>query len=106
VSLIGVPPGAFPLPIFSIVLNAIAARGLIARTRRDLQEAVDIAAEGKMRAHVHRHRLENINSVFGDLKGGTVTGRVVLTLDWSFRKATYNDACPSGRRHACSPQTS
>ncbi|WP_250441770.1 alcohol dehydrogenase AdhP [Caballeronia sp. AZ1_KS37] len=81
VSLIGIPPGDFPLPIFSTVLNGITVRGSIVGTRRDLQEALEFAAEGKVRAHIHRERLENINAIFADLKGGRVTGRVVLTLD-------------------------
>ncbi|KIG10120.1 alcohol dehydrogenase AdhP [Caballeronia concitans] len=81
VSLNGLPPGDFPLPIFSTVLNGITVRGSIVGTRRDLQEALDFAAEGKVRAHIHRERLENINSVIADLKSGKVDGRVVLTLD-------------------------
>ncbi|WP_244851586.1 alcohol dehydrogenase AdhP [Caballeronia sp. SL2Y3] len=81
VSLNGLPPGDFPLPIFSTVLNGITVRGSIVGTRRDLQEALDFAAEGKVRAHIRRERLENINSVIADLKSGKVDGRVVLTLE-------------------------
>jgi len=81
VSLNGLPPGDFPLPIFSTVLNGITVRGSIVGTRRDLQEALEFAAEGKVRAHIHRERLENINSVIANLKSGQVDGRVVLTLD-------------------------
>ncbi|WP_250501198.1 alcohol dehydrogenase AdhP [Caballeronia sp. GAWG1-5s-s] len=81
VSLNGLPPGDFPLPIFSTVLNGITVRGSIVGTRRDLQEALDFAAEGKVRAHIRRDRLENINSVIADLKSGKVDGRVVLTLE-------------------------
>lgn len=79
ISLNGLPPGDFPLPIFSTVLNGITVRGSIVGTRRDLQESLDFAAEGKVRAHIHRDRLENINAVFAALKAGKVDGRVVLT---------------------------
>ncbi len=79
ISLNGLPPGDFPLPIFSTVLNGITVRGSIVGTRRDLQESLDFAAEGKVRAHIHRDRLENINSIFAALKAGDVDGRIVLT---------------------------
>jgi propanol-preferring alcohol dehydrogenase len=79
VALNGLPPGDFALPIFSTVLNGITVRGSIVGTRRDLQESLDFAAEGKVRAHIHRDRLENINKVFTALRGGKVDGRIVLT---------------------------
>ena len=79
VSLVGLPPGDFPLPIFSTVLNGITVRGSIVGTRRDLQEALDFAADGKVRAHVHRDRLANINQIFSSLREGKVDGRIVLT---------------------------
>jgi propanol-preferring alcohol dehydrogenase len=80
ISLNGLPPGDFPLPIFSTVLNGITVRGSIVGTRRDLQESLQFAAEGLVRAHIHRDRLDNINQVFADLKAGKVDGRIVLTL--------------------------
>jgi len=79
VSLVGLPPGDFPLPIFSTVLNGITVRGSIVGTRRDLQEALDFAADGKVRAHIHRDRLANINQIFSSLREGKVDGRIVLT---------------------------
>ncbi len=81
VSLNGLPPGDFPLPIFSTVLNGITVRGSIVGTRRDLQESLQFAAEGQVRAHIHRDRLDNINQVLADLKAGKVDGRIVLSLD-------------------------
>lgn len=79
VSLNGLPPGNFPLPIFSTVLNGITVRGSIVGTRRDLQESLDFAAEGLVRAHIHRDKLEHINGVFSALREGKVDGRIVLT---------------------------
>jgi propanol-preferring alcohol dehydrogenase len=79
ISLNGLPPGDFPLPIFSTVLNGITVRGSIVGTRRDLQESLDFAAEGKVRAHIHRDRLENINAIFAALKARGIDGRIVLT---------------------------
>ena len=47
-SLVGLPPGDFALPIFDVVLNAKTVRGSIVGTRKDLQEALAFAGEGKV----------------------------------------------------------
>jgi propanol-preferring alcohol dehydrogenase len=47
VSLVGLPPGDFPTPIFDVVLKRITVRGSIVGTRKDLAEAIAFAAEGK-----------------------------------------------------------
>jgi alcohol dehydrogenase, propanol-preferring len=78
VSLVGLPPGDFPTPIFDVVLKRITIRGSIVGTRKDLAEALEFAAEGKVRAHIHIRALEEINDVFAALKQGAVDGRIVL----------------------------
>ncbi|PWV74154.1 alcohol dehydrogenase AdhP [Halomonas sp. A11-A] len=76
----GLPPGDFPLPIFDTVLNGITVRGSIVGTRQDLQEALDFAGEGKVKATVATDRLENINDVFQRMIDGKIEGRVVLDM--------------------------
>lgn len=78
VSLVGLPPGEFATPIFDVVLKRITLRGSIVGTRRDLAEAIDFAAEGKVKAHIHQKPLEEINGIFADLKVGSVDGRIVI----------------------------
>jgi Zinc-binding dehydrogenase len=56
VSLVGLPPGEFPTPIFDVVLKRITIRGSIVGTRRDLDEAIGFAVEGKVRPISGRHR--------------------------------------------------
>ncbi|MEI9995579.1 MAG: alcohol dehydrogenase AdhP [Rhizomicrobium sp.] len=80
VSLVGLPPGDFATPIFDIVLKRITIRGSIVGTRRDLAEAIAFAAEGKVRPHIHKAKLEDINHVFANLKAGKVDGRVIIDL--------------------------
>jgi propanol-preferring alcohol dehydrogenase len=80
VSLVGLPPGTFPMPIVDMVLKRITVRGSIVGTRKDLAEALEFAARGKVRAHIHEARLEDINPVFAELRAGKVDGRVVLRL--------------------------
>jgi propanol-preferring alcohol dehydrogenase len=80
VSLVGLPPGGFPTSIFDVVLKRITIRGSIVGTRKDLAEALQFAAEGKVRAHIHEAELGDINRVLADLKTGNVDGRVVLGM--------------------------
>jgi len=47
---------------------------------QDLAEAIEFAAEGKVRAHIHKARLADINRVFAALKAGKVDGRIVIDL--------------------------
>jgi propanol-preferring alcohol dehydrogenase len=78
ITLIGMPPGSFPLPIVTMVLEAITLRGSIVGGRLDLEEALAFAAEGTVRATTTPDRLENINHVFERMRSGQIEGRVVL----------------------------
>ena len=79
VSLVGLPPGDFPTPIFDVVLKRITVRGSIVGTRRDLAEAIAFAADGKVKATVTARPLSEVNAVLGDLRAGRIEGRVALT---------------------------
>ncbi|GLR89901.1 alcohol dehydrogenase AdhP [Bradyrhizobium iriomotense] len=78
VSLVGLPPGEFPTPIFDVVLKRITVRGSIVGTRRDLDEAIAFAADGKVHAEVTKVPLAEINAVFDKMKAGKIDGRMVL----------------------------
>jgi alcohol dehydrogenase, propanol-preferring len=78
VSLVGLPPGEFPTPIFDVVLKRITVRGSIVGTRRDLDEAIAFAAEGKVKAEFTKAPLSDINAIFDRMKHGKIDGRVVL----------------------------
>lgn len=78
IALNGLPPGSFDFDIFHAVLNRITVRGSIVGTRKDLQEAINFAVEGKVKATIHKARLEDINEVFSQMKAGKIDGRVVL----------------------------
>jgi propanol-preferring alcohol dehydrogenase len=78
--LVGLPKGSFDLPIFETVLNRYTVRGSIVGTRKDMQEAIAFAVEGKVKADIHIAKLEDINKVFDDMRNGNITGRVVLQI--------------------------
>ena len=79
-SLVGLPPGDFALPIFDVVLNAKTVRGSIVGTRKDLQEALAFAGERKVRTTFTEDRLENVNEVLARMRRGAIEGRVVLRI--------------------------
>lgn len=80
VSLVGLPPGDFPAPIFDVVLKRITIRGSIVGTRQDLAEAIAFAADGKVKATVAPRKLDEINAIFQEMKDGQIEGRVVLSM--------------------------
>ena len=79
-SLVGLPPGDFPLPIFETVLLRKTVRGSIVGTRLDLAEALQFAAEGKVASHYSTDTLDNINDIFDRMRAAKIEGRIVMTL--------------------------
>ncbi|MGZ0050587.1 alcohol dehydrogenase AdhP [Brevibacillus gelatini] len=78
---VGLPNAELPIPIFDTVLNGVTVKGSIVGTRKDMQEALDFAARGKVRAIIETQPLDNINEVMERLEKGQVNGRVVLTME-------------------------
>lgn len=78
---VGLPNEELPIPIFDTVLNGVTVKGSIVGTRKDLQEALDFAARGKVRTIIETQPLEQINEVFDRMEKGEINGRVVLTIE-------------------------
>lgn len=78
---VGLPNAELPIPIFDTVLNGVTVKGSIVGTRKDLQEALEFAAQGKVKANIETQPLEKINEVFERMEKGQINGRVVLTLE-------------------------
>jgi alcohol dehydrogenase, propanol-preferring len=78
-TLVGLPPGEFPIPIVDVVLNRITLRGSIVGGRQDLAEALEFAGAGKVHSHYHEVKLGDVNQVFSDMKAGKLDGRMVIT---------------------------
>ncbi|WP_367103754.1 alcohol dehydrogenase AdhP [uncultured Psychrobacter sp.] len=74
----GLPTGDFPVSIFDTVLNGITIRGSIVGTRLDLQESLEMAAAGKVKATVAAEPLENINDILDRMRDGKIEGRIVI----------------------------
>ncbi|MFD2368721.1 alcohol dehydrogenase AdhP [Brevibacillus sp. GCM10020057] len=78
---VGLPNAELPIPIFDTVLNGVTVKGSIVGTRKDMQEALDFAARGKVRAIIETQPLDKINEVFERMEKGQINGRVVLTME-------------------------
>ncbi len=82
----GIPPGEFPVSIFDVVLNGYTIRGSIVGTRKDLEESLAFAGEGKVKATIETLPLDSINDVFSRMRAGKVNGRVVLGIGQAARQ--------------------
>ena len=78
---VGLPNDELPIPIFDTVLNGVTVRGSIVGTRKDLQESLQFAADGKVRTNIETRPLDEINDVFKMMEKGEINGRIVLTLE-------------------------
>ncbi len=82
-TLVGLPPGSFPLDIFNLVAGAVTVRGSFVGTRKDMAECLDFAARGKVHADIELQPLSAINAIFERLEHGDVPSRVVLDFSES-----------------------
>ena len=76
--LVGLPPGDFPVPLFDVVAACINIRGSFVGTRQDMAEALDFAADGKVKADIELQPMSSLNQIFERLEHGDVPSRVVL----------------------------
>jgi propanol-preferring alcohol dehydrogenase len=80
---IGVPGGkgdAARNSIAAITAGELNIRGSNVGTRLDLEEAVDFAANGLVKAKIGTARLAAVNTVFERMRRGEIVGRVVLKI--------------------------
>jgi len=77
-TLVGLPPGDFPVPLFDVVANCITIRGSFVGNREDMVEALAFAVGGRVKADVELQPLSDINDIFKRLEHGEVPARVVI----------------------------
>ncbi|MGF0116496.1 alcohol dehydrogenase AdhP [Promicromonospora sp. Marseille-Q5078] len=80
VALVGLPPEKFPLDIFTTVLFGLTVRGSIVGTRKDMAEALEFFARGKIDPTYTVRPLGDINAIFEEMEQGRIDGRVVLDM--------------------------
>jgi propanol-preferring alcohol dehydrogenase len=77
---VGLPAGKMEVPILNLVTRRLTIRGSIVGTRKDLQEALQFAGEGKVKCIIETAPLAKANDVFNRLRAGEINGRVVLKV--------------------------
>jgi propanol-preferring alcohol dehydrogenase len=80
VVLVGLPPEAFPLDIFSTVLFELTVRGSLVGTRKDMAEAIDFFARGLIKPTYKVQPLADINSIFDEMIAAKIDGRIVMDM--------------------------
>jgi len=80
VLLVGIASTRFELPVVDTVLKGIHVQGSFLGTRQDLDDALRLAAEGRVKAHVETHPLESAPELLERLHRGEVTGRAVVVF--------------------------
>jgi len=68
------------VPIATIVSKSIKIVGSMVGNRQDAIEALDIAAQGKIKCHYEQRTLNDINKIFSDMEQGRIAGRIVVKL--------------------------
>lgn len=77
---VGLPAGSMEIPLLNLVTRRLTVRGSIVGTRKDLQEALQFAGEGKVKCNIEKAPLDSANDVFNRLRSGNIVGRVVLEI--------------------------
>jgi propanol-preferring alcohol dehydrogenase len=76
---VGLPPEISFAPIM-MAAKEIRVQASAVGTRQDLVEVLDMAAARKLHCQVSPRRLDEINTIFDEMKTGKIAGRVVLTF--------------------------
>ncbi|SRR5579871_175321 len=76
--LVGLSIKKYELPVIPAVLQGLRISGVFVGTPRDLQEIMDLAAEGAARVHAETCRLEDVPAAMERMRQGTLIGRVVV----------------------------
>lgn len=77
---VGLPSETMDLPIVKTVLDGIEVIGSLVGTRKDLEEAFQFGAEGKVVPVVQTRALEEAPEIFKEMEEGKIQGRMVLDM--------------------------
>jgi propanol-preferring alcohol dehydrogenase len=80
VVLVGLAASRFELPIVDTVLKGIVVRGSFLGNRQDLDDALQLAAAGRVKPQIETHPLELAPTLLGRLQRGELMGRAVVVF--------------------------
>jgi alcohol dehydrogenase, propanol-preferring len=76
---VGLPP-EISFPPIMMAAGEIRVQASAVGTRKDLEEVLAMAAAGKLHCQVSTRRLDEISTIFDEMKAGQISGRVVLAM--------------------------
>lgn len=80
IAAVGLPTESMDLSIPRLVLDGIEVVGSLVGTRKDLEEAFQFGAEGKVVPQCQMRPMEDINDIFQEMVDGKIQGRMVIDL--------------------------
>ncbi len=78
--IVGMTPEPIPLDIQAMLAGEYKIMASTVGTRQDLQEVLQLAAEGGIRCHYRTATLPEINQILDEMQSGRLVGRVVLQM--------------------------
>ena len=76
---VGLPPEVSFPPIMMAAIE-VNIKASAVGTRKDLEQVLALAAQGKLHCQVATRPLADVNAIFEDMRVGKIAGRVVLTM--------------------------
>ena len=74
----GLPKENLSIPTIAFVMREIQLIGSFVGTRKDIQEALELAKHHQIKCKVEKCKLEDINEVFDKMHNYQISGRVVI----------------------------
>lgn len=78
-AVVGLPPEPLTFSALALVGGEVRIVGTAVGTRADQREVLALAAAGKIHCHTETRPLAEVNDVLEQMRGGGITGRIVLT---------------------------
>ena len=77
---VGLPANEISFPAIIMAAGEVNIKASAVGTREDLQQVLALAAQGKLHCQVATRPLADANAVLDEMRAGTISGRVVLTM--------------------------
>ena len=77
---VGLPADEISFPAIMMAAGEVNIKASAVGTRKDLEHVLALAAEGKLHCQVATRPLDEANAVFEEMRGGKISGRIVLTM--------------------------
>ena len=77
---VGLPSDEISFPAIMMAAGEVNIKASAVGTRKDLEHVLALAAEGKLHCQVATRPLDQVNEVFEEMRGGKISGRIVLTM--------------------------